>query len=351
MRSLLSLQSVKLLVCSVLWLSASTAGAAGMGRVNVISNIGQRLLVEIEIISVTKEELGTFSAKLGSARDYERSNMSIGAAGSSGVRASVEKRANGEPYIRVTSAQPVNEPFVNLVIELTSLSGPVTREIAVLLDPPEITFARAAEAAPREPAATPLATTPAPAPVAIVSADTEYGPVRRGETLSRIASRVRPSNATLEQTMLGIFRHNPAAFINNNMNLLKVGHRLRIPVADQLAALPQKESAQELRAQTSAWTSNLPAAPATAAEASATKPRPTPVEPKNTAPAKSGSTGKPVVKLSRGAVGKDAPVEDRVRMLEEDLAARERALKDANERIKRLEQAATPPSAAGQPQK
>lgn len=348
MRSLLTLQRVKLLVCLAWWLSASTAGAVGMGRVNVMSNIGQRLLVEIEIISVTKEELGTLSAKLGSARDYERSNLPAGAAGSSGIRASVEKRANGVPYIRVTSAQPVNEPFVNLVIELTSLSGPVTREIAVLLDPPDITFARAAETAPPAPAPLAATPTPAPAPAAIeAAADTEYGPVRRGETLSRIASRVRPRNATLEQTMLGIFRHNPAAFINNNMNLLKVGHRLRIPVADQLPA--QKESAQELRTQTSTWASSRPGAPAP--DITAAKPRPTPPETKNTAPAKSSDAGKPVVKLSRGAVGKDAPVEDRLRMLEEDLAARERALKDANERIKRLEQAATPPSAAGQPPK
>ncbi len=337
---LLSFPRVKLWGCVALLLSASGASAVGMGRVNVLSSIGQRLLVEIEITSVTKEDRGTLSAKLGSARDYERANTVIGAAGSSGVRASVELRANGEPYIRVTSAHPVNEPFVNLVIELSSQSGPITREIAVLLDPPEITFARSADVAP--PVATPRATTPAPAATAIAATDTEYGPVQRGDTLSRIAARVRPRNATLEQTMLGIFRHNPAAFINNNMNLLKVGHRLRIPGADELSSLPQKESAKELYDQTSAWTARR-VAPTDAITA---KPRPAPAEPKPVTPAKSGGASKPVVKLSRGAVGKDAPLEDRVRMLEEDLAARERALKDANERIKRLEQAVTPPSPA-----
>jgi pilus assembly protein FimV len=201
-------------------------------------------------------------------------------------------------------------------------------------------------------AATPSAAAPTPAPtaVAVVPADVEYGPIRRGETLSRIAAKVRPRNATLEQTMLGIFRHNPAAFINNNMNLLKVGHRLRIPVADELSALPQKESAQELREQTNAWAANRAVAVAPA-EATTAKPRPAPAEPKAVTPPKPVGTGKPVVKLSRGAVGKDAPAEERVRMLEEDLAARERALKDANERIKRLEQAATASPAAGQPQK
>jgi pilus assembly protein FimV len=346
-----SLLMLKLLMCSALLLSTSLAGAVGMGRVNVMSSIGQRLLVEIEIIAATKEERGTLSAKLGSARAYERSSFPMGAAGASGLRVSVEKRANGEPYIRVTSAQPINEPFVNLLIELSSQSGPISREIAVLLDPPEITFAQAAEAAPRPPSALaePLKPTPAPAAVAVAAADTEYGPVRRGETLSRIASRVRPQDATLEQTMLGIFRNNPAAFINNNMNLLKVGHRLRIPAPDQLTALPQKESSEEFRAQTTAWAAHRSAA---TTDASTAKPRAAPAEPARAAPAKSGTGGKPVVKLSRGAVGKDASAEDRVRMLEEDLAARERALKDANDRIKRLEKAAgvpvTPPADKGQ---
>lgn len=340
----------KLFVFSVLALFASMAQAVGMGRLNVLSALGQPLRVEIELLSVDKQELGTLNARLASPRAYERSNLPMGAAGSTGIRVSVEKRANGEPYIRVISTQPVNEPFVNLVIELSSLSGPVTREFAVLLDPPELMTEKPAVTEARPPVASTAAVAEpkTPAPAALASpAVSEYGPVRRGETLSRIASKVRPHSATVEQTMLGIFRNNPAAFINNNMNLLKAGRRLRIPDADQIAALPQSESTKALRAQTAAWSANRRAVTA-AADAGTPKSGNQSEDSKAAAVAKDGASNKYVVKLSRGtpAPGKGS-LEDRVRMLEEDLAARERALSDANERIKKLEKVTTEAPAAG----
>ncbi len=335
----------KLFALAILVLFSSAAGAVGMGNVNVLSSLGQTLNVEIEIISVSPQERDTLSAKLGSPRSYERSSLPMGAAGVSGVRVSLERRTNGEPYIRVTSAKPVLEPFINLVIELISVSGPVSREFAILLDPPEYTPPKSVEATPAPAVAAPEIKKPVPPPPPVQAAESDYGPVRPGETLSRIAAKVRPQNTTLEQTMLGIFRNNPAAFINNNMNLLKAGQRLRIPAADQIAALPQADSTQALRTHTTAWTSHRPVP---TAEAVAPKPRTPPAE-KQSVAAKPASGGKPVVKLSRGGVaGKDTSIEDRVRMLEEDLAARERALNDANERIKRLERAASGAPAAGE---
>jgi pilus assembly protein FimV len=336
----------KLVALAMLAAFASSVCAVGMGNVNVISSLGQNLNVEIEILSASPQERETLSAKLGAARAYERSSLSSGTAGSSGIRVTVERRPNGEPFIRVTSLKPVVEPFLNLVIELTSVSGPVTREFAVLLDPSEYTPPRSVETAP--PPVTGLETKKQPLPVQ--PAESDYGPIRPGETLSRIAARVRPQNATLQQTMAGIFRNNPAAFINNNMNLLKAGHRLRIPPLDQMAALPQTDSAQALRTQTTAWAASRPAVAAEAPVTPKPAARPAPPPPsKPAAPAKAKDSGKPVVKLSSGTPGgKGSSIEDRVRMLEEDLAARERALTDANERIKRLEKAASG-SPAGSP--
>ena len=320
---------------------ASAVGAVGIGNVNVVSSLGQNLHVEIAVISASPQERETLSAKLGTRLADERTSLPAHTTPMSGIRVSIERRTNGEPYIRVTSAKPILEPFINFVIELSSVSGPVSREITVLLDPVEYTPPKSLETAPTVPVGTPNKPALPPA------ADIDYGPVRPGETLSRIAAKVRPQNATLAQTMLGIFRNNPAAFINNNMNLLKVGHRLRIPTAEQAAALPQAESAQTLRAHTTAWAANRPSV---AAGTDPSKPRTPPADNKPAAVAKPAVADKPVVKLSRGGpVGKDAPTEDRVRMLEEDLAARERALNDANERIKRLEKAAAGATAAGAP--
>jgi pilus assembly protein FimV len=332
----------KLVVLAALAAFVPTAGAVGIGNANALSSLGQNLHVEIEILSASPQERGTLSAKLGSPRTYEQSNVQLGVAGSSGIRVSVERRSNGAPYIRVISSKPVVEPFVNLVIELTSVSGPVTREFAVLLDPPEYTPPKSVEAAAQPLAARPeVKNTVLPPPTQAQTTESDYGPIRPGETLSRIAAQVRPQNATLQQTMLGIFRHNPTAFINQNMNLLKAGHRLRIPPPDQITALPQEDSAQTLKAQTSAWATSRNTAPTESSTPKPQAPLPAPPAGKAPAPAKAREAGKPVIKLSSGAsAGKNSSIEQRVRMLEEDLSARERALNDANERIKRLEKAA-----------
>jgi len=329
----------QLIVVSMLALTPCLATAVGMGQINVLSALGQPLHVEIELIAVQKQDIGSMSARLGSSSAYEQSNLQLGAAGSAGIRVSVERRANGTSYVLVTSGQRVNEPFVNLLIELTSQSGQITRAYSVLLDPPEMTPPKpAAATAPPATVATAAPPTPAPAAQAAVPAG-EYGPVQRGETLSRIAGRVRPQGATLQQTMIGIFRANPPAFINNNINLLRAGHRLRIPDAAQMSSLAQDEANREVQNQTTAWN----AARLPPAESPTPPAAPKPAE--STAPPATAARGaearKDVVKLSRGepGPGKGRSTEDRLRMLEEELIAREKALNDANERIKKLEKA------------
>jgi pilus assembly protein FimV len=190
--------------------------------------------------------------------------------------------------------------------------------------------------------------------VQAADAKSEYGPVQRGETLSRIAGRVRPEGATLQQTMVGIFRANPPAFINNNINLLRAGHRLRIPDAALMSALAQDQAIREVQTQTTAWSASRRSAAESAAPPRA---EPKPADGGPATAARGADSRKEVVKLSRGepAPGKGRTTEDRLRVLEEELIAREKALNDANERIKKLEKAvmqATPaPTAPAAPAK
>ncbi len=108
----------QLVVAALLALLPALASAVGLGRLNVLSPLGQRLHVEIELLSVSKQDAGSVSARLASARAYEESNLQLGAAGGAGIRVVVERRRDGTPYVLVTSGQPVNEPFVNLLIEM-----------------------------------------------------------------------------------------------------------------------------------------------------------------------------------------------------------------------------------------
>jgi pilus assembly protein FimV len=336
------------LLAWALFVAPWIAHAAGLGNLNVRSSLGQPLLAEIELLSVGKEDLATLDARLASQEAYRQADLQYGAV-LTGVRLSIEKRPNGAPYIKAVSTRPVNEPYVNLVVELNSSSGRFTREYTALIDPPGYAPPQTMAAAP--PAETRPAPPPAP-PAAVASpaparaAAQQYGPVKRGETLGKIAANVKPEGVSLEQMLVGLFRSNPDAFINNNMNLIRAGATLQIPERGQLAEIPRRDAAQEVRVQTTDWNRyrrRLSDRPAKASEQGDTeKKRESRVKVEDKAAAK-GS--KDVLRLSKGQPGgkKGRTIEDRVQALEEELIARERALNEANQRIKELEKAVKEP--------
>jgi len=69
-------------------------------------------------------------------------------------------------------------------------------------------------------------------PVGISVAQQEhqtYGPVQRGDSLSHIASQLDLQGMTIDQVLVYLFRENPHAFANDNMNHLLAGAMLKLP--------------------------------------------------------------------------------------------------------------------------
>jgi pilus assembly protein FimV len=54
------------------------------------------------------------------------------------LRFAVEKRPGGNAVVKVTSSRPINEPFLDFLVELNWPAGRLVREYTFLLDPPEI---------------------------------------------------------------------------------------------------------------------------------------------------------------------------------------------------------------------
>jgi pilus assembly protein FimV len=98
-----------------------------LGQLRILSSIGQPLVAEIDLISVQKEELSTLTARLASPEAFRQANVQYNPA-LIGVRLSIERRANGQPYVRLISSRPVNEPFVDLLVELSWAQGRLVRE-------------------------------------------------------------------------------------------------------------------------------------------------------------------------------------------------------------------------------
>lgn len=123
------------LIASALFASPFVADAAGLGKLKVISALGQPLRAEIDLIAVPKDEIDLLTAKVASSDSYKQANIDR-QEGLSAVKFAVEKRSNGEPYLKVSSIQPFNEPFLDLLIQLDWPTGRLLREYTILLDPP-----------------------------------------------------------------------------------------------------------------------------------------------------------------------------------------------------------------------
>ncbi len=372
------LGKIKSGVAIALLVGASCAAhAAGLGKLTVSSALGQVLAAEIDLVSLQPGELESLTARVASPESYRDAKIEYSSVLRL-LRFSVEKRGNGQPYLKVTSVAPVNEPFVDVLIEVTWPAGRLQREYPILLDPPGFSEAKAAAApavsAPPKSAAAPVATpmptpepvaaSPAPAPEAGGSpsaksemaaaapgagaAKDSYGPVEKGETLSKIAGAVKSADVSLDQMLTALYRENKSAFIDENMNRLKAGQILRVPSAEEVGKISVKEANQEVRTHVANWrayreglagsVASMPTRSESARAAvgqvgGAAVPAPTP-------PA---AESKDVLKLSKtegakaGAAGKAGGSQDRLNAMQEELTAKDKALKEAQSRVADLE--------------
>lgn len=377
---------------------SAVSHAAGLGQLKVQSALGEPFRAEIDVIA-QKNEIPSLSARMATPVAYQNAGLQfVGAI--AGMRVAIQKRANGDPFVAITSTEPLNEPFVDLLIELSWAAGRITRQFTALVDPPfvlaererqaaerarreaELRAARAApppqpepviEALPVEPVPQPQAepepaplTGPAPVPEGPVetiggsgptlltfqpapttavaeSAADAYGPVKRGDTLWRIASENKPAELTLEQMLVLLFRNNPEAFVGQNMNRLRTGRILRLPEPSQYGEVSVTDARRDVRVQAADWNAYRERLAAAAAqEVPAASPAEQvaagPITPRVVDEKPAAERPKDVVRLSKGepATGAAAAAPG-ARAVEEELVARDRALQEANQRIARLE--------------
>ena len=331
-------------VVSAAILGSAAAGAAGLGQLTVLSALGQPLLAEIELTSVSKEEAGNVSVRLAPASAFRQANIEFNPS-LANLRFAVEQRGNRQ-VVRITSSQPMNEPFVDVLLEVNSNGSRLLREYVVLLDPAGSRRAQPAETAPA-PAATPAApaaqaarqpasrAAPAAAPAAENSASGDSYPVKRGDTLAAIAGQVKPEGVSLDQMLVALQKANPNAFVGNNINRLRTGQILSVPSAEAARSVSNSEARRIVVAQ-SADFNNYRNRLASQVAGSATgqseggqlasgKVTSRVEEQRNTA-----SESRDRLQVSRsGAPASGADAEERI--------AQEKALAEANSRVKELE--------------
>jgi pilus assembly protein FimV len=358
------------LISSLFLAAPLMASAAGLGRLTVTSGLGQPLHAEIEINSASKEELGTLSARMAPVDAYNQANLDYSSA-LSGLRFAIERRPSGQAVVVVTSVAPINEPYLDLLLELDWSSGRLVREYTFLLDPPE-TRRPATTVAPGPAVVAPVARSPlapaAPSPTAPSSAPAFVAPraaapapssaggnytVHSGDTLVKIAQSHMVAGATLDQIMMATLKANPDAFSGGNINRLRAGASLTLPDTAAATSTDASDAHRSVVAQSSdfaSYRSKLAASASAAPTAAASATPAQTASGKVTAPIKDNSASSTPtadqLKLSRAGSGAatttvsgaaTAASAKAAAQSAEDAAVKERALKESSERVKLLE--------------
>jgi len=367
---------------------------AGLGKLTLNSYLGQPFKAEIDLVAVKKGEIPSLVASLASRDTFRQANVDY-APFLFTFEISVENRADGQPYVKIISPHPVVEPFLSMLVELNWSSGRLIREYTILLDPPEDALRPVAPVMQVEPVVpSSVKSEPATAeqPDSIIEASVSdeepavqesvsvqeaapveevvpveesvsveeaapvekpdvitYGPVKSGDTLSKIALEVAPPHVQLNQMLIALHRANREAFSDNNMNRLKTGPILRIPDVSEIATISPDAADKEVKMQTASWNAYRQKLAADSASVTSVTEEPMQMATGRITTTIESSTvavkepPKELLNITNGEGLEEGSSEDaiglqnKIRSMEENAIAREKALNEANERVALLE--------------
>lgn len=303
----------RIALAMLLLLASQAAMALGLGQIRLKSGLGEPLLAEIAVVSSVPGELERLHVGLASPETFARIGLDPPRGVIADLQFNLALSDDGQPVIRVTTTQPIDEPMLSFLVEVDWGQGRLVREYSALVDAPRTVAAPlappvavpvaapsstivrapvdstpaqdadgpATDAAPAgideaavadeqasaQPSA-PTAAAPA-APAAPAPAPTPAGPpgelrVQTGDTLSEIAGGI-DLGVSLEQAMIALLRSNPGAFIDGNVHMLRAGALLRVPDQAAVEAVEAAEALAQVREQTRAWRQATAAVPQPAA--------------------------------------------------------------------------------------
>lgn len=358
--------------------------SAGLGKLNVSSGLGEPLRADIELLSVTPEELNSIFAVIASEEAYATQGIERPASHST-IKVEVSKNANGTPILKLKSSQPISEPFLDMLIQVDWGTGRLLREYTVLLDPPgytgesdsssqsssgnsqttQLPSIKSDDSSAKDSMAE--STTSGKTSSTInkskqaKSSDTvadtatealgqEYL-TQRGDSLAKIARDMKPEGISLDQMLVALYQVNPNAFDGKNMNRLKVGKIIRSPSQQELTALSRQQASKEVKVQSANWNDYRNKLAGIVAESvpsdSEASTQSADGKIKSAAEDKSMPTAagpKDVVKLSAGEAAltkKEAEdvksLQAKITALQEESTARENSVKEAQDKTAALE--------------
>lgn len=256
------------------------AGAVGLGTLKVDSTLNRPLKAYIRLTIGDGTPLDGIKVKLASPEAFQRAGINRPYFLSK-LQFQV-MRLNGRPVIKISSLERVEQPYMNVLLDVTWAKGQFYRAYTILLDPPGYEI-ELKESLPTQKAIVPKiyrsklsqsATTPIKTSVVdapkvkaeninkAVDVNTQvaamFGPTKDKDDLWQIALKYKPQNASIDQVMIAIVQLNPGAFTQDNINGLKLGTTLKIPSYQAIMSVSKADAAKEVEAHKKAWTDKTP---------------------------------------------------------------------------------------------
>jgi len=107
---------------ALIGLHTDDASALALGRITVQSALGEPLRAEIDLPQITPEEADTLRATTASSEVFRAQGMELTPA-INNLRMQLQRRADGSAVLRLSSDRPVNDPFVDLVLDAPGPAG------------------------------------------------------------------------------------------------------------------------------------------------------------------------------------------------------------------------------------
>lgn len=344
------IKSMPVLLLLLSLMLAPLSNAASLGSLNLSSNLGEPLLAEVEVLLEPQESLSGLQAALASEQAYAKQGIRY-QSHYLDIKVELQQNPQGLPVLKLSSSLPINEPYLDVLLQLDWAAGRLQKQYIVLLDPPQL-----AEAEP-EAIVAPLASGEAAnaddqlqaamlpdqssdqvdqaRPLALVS--------KPGDTLSSLAKAMPQEGVSLDQMLLGLYQANPQAFEAGNMNRLKAGQTLAWPSPAELLATQAAAATAEVKLHASNWQAYR----ATLANKVLTQiARPDAVQAQSAsgkiASAKDDAEklktiNNDVVKLSAGGKEAAKSADAKLMALQEDATAREKSLQESEARAQALQ--------------
>ena len=260
--------------------------ALGIGEIQLNSALNQNFSAEIPLIASPGENTKNIRVKLASPAAFEKAGVERSYLLST-LRFKPELNADGTMSVKVLSNEAIREPFLNFLVEVKWAEGRMLKEYIVLLDPPGLIDQAVvtAQTAPQWQQDQANRPNNQPTPETIVTeeerlfgeqVDPEYDSesqatskpatstlgkgfsrsvvVPKGAILWTIAEKMRAeTGGSQEQMLLALFRNNPDAFYQNNINALNAGALLKIPTLEMLESVSPEAGVQQVYEHNQRW--------------------------------------------------------------------------------------------------